>query len=982
MLLAVLLLQLSVNLLVLLRGGVISETERNSFYILGERAANRAVYLETDMVQRWSNTREGESDVLRAVSAALAETGAGVEALGTDSELCQRIVSAAAPDIISMLRRNGVTGAFLVLDCPGAEGAYPGFYVRDYDPSSYSDNNTDLLMERGLPAVAREISIPMDSYWSAFFRLDDPGAESTRFFFEPIRAAEDVDAKSRSSEYFYYWSEPFRLSGLDREVITYSIPLMWEDGTVIGVLGVDLTTDFLADQLNYLELDNERAGAYFLGVSRDGGQTYSTVCSSGPNFQAWFGQTDTLRTAASSHEGAVELERDDAGGGRTVYGMVQPLKLYNVNTPFVGDQWALIGMMDDAHLLSFPRHIQAMVLLSTLVGLALGAALMLFTARTMTRPITNLVSSLEESDPDKPITLPRLHITEIDTLSRAVENLSNAAAESAARTSKIIGMTHIPVGVFEYQRDVGRVFCSRSLFTILGWEAPAEGDAYLDFSEFRARLDRIQRNLYDEEDYIFRLPQPDGTDRWVQLFYREEQGAVLGAFQDVTRDMEAKRKMEYERDFDVLTDLYNRRAFDERVRQLFHPERRERLDTAALLMFDLDNLKYVNDNYGHDYGDRYIQAFGKSLEYFYRCRSIVGRRSGDEFNVFLYGYDSQEEVRAAVSEFWARAADTSIPLPNGEQIKVRASGGLAWYPADAEDFGELLRRADFAMYSIKHTVKGRVQEFDSRDYEDKSILIQGQDALNRLIDGRLVRYALQPVVSARDGSVYGYELLMRPQVEQLSDVSKLFRVAKSESKLLQMEELTWFEALETYARLSRAGKVDPRSRIFINSVASQTLTAEDIAKLEKWYGELLERVVIEITEDEESSGDATARKKHRAELWRAQIALDDFGRGFNSETVLINVSPDLVKVDMSIIRDIDTDPNRLELLKNLMRYTKERGIRVVAEGVETRGELETVISCGVDYIQGYYVAMPDFVVHPILSTVVEEIKGLWQKYGE
>ena len=95
---------------------------------------------------------------------------------------------------------------------------------------------------------------------------------------------------------------------MDREVVTYSVPLVWEDGTVLGVLGVDITTDYLADQLKYQELADERAGAYLLGVSQDGGETYTPVCSSGPNYKAWFGQAGAVEAAAASQKGIVSLE--------------------------------------------------------------------------------------------------------------------------------------------------------------------------------------------------------------------------------------------------------------------------------------------------------------------------------------------------------------------------------------------------------------------------------------------------------------------------------------------------------------------------------------------------------------------------------------------------------------------------------------------------------------------------------------------------
>lgn len=981
LLITVLLLQMAVFLLVFQRGGVVEQTERNAFYILSERTANRKLYLQNEMLQRWSNTQEGESEVLAIVRACLEETGKSAADLREDSALCQQIAALAADDIIAMLRRNGVTGAFLVLDCPGEEGSYPGVYVRDYDPSSYSENNADLLLERGLPTVARENAVAMDSYWSAFFHFNDATAADAAFFFAPLEAAQAAEPGRRESRYFNRWSDAFALSDMDRDVVAYSVPLVWEDGTVLGVLGVDLTTDYLAEQLRYEELGEERTGAYFLGVSRDGGESYTPVCESGPNYRAYFGQTDRLYTRQTRYDGTVVLQGDRQGEGRTLYGAVQPIHLYDSNTPFEGEQWALIGILEGTHLLSFSRHISMLLTLSLVVSLVLGLVLVTLAARTLTRPITGLVNHLHRSDPDKPIRLDRIRISEIDSLTEAIESLSNAAVESAARTSKIIELTHIPIGVFEYRRGSGRVFCSRKLFELLDWPEAGGEDGYLSYGEFRQRMDPVEQSVYDRQEHIHRLRRPDGSDRWIQLSSSEDSQAVLGAVQDVTHDMEAKRKMEYERDFDVLTDLYNRRAFDQRMTAFFTPERRGQLGTAALLMFDLDNLKYVNDTYGHDSGDRYIQTFARGLEFFYRSRSMVGRRSGDEFNVFLYGFSDKEEIRSMVAGFWRAAGALSMPLPGGAEIKVRASGGLAWYPDNARTYDELLHKADFAMYNIKHTVKGVIKEFDRQDYEEKSILIHGQDALNRLLDGHLVRYAFQPIVAVEDAGVVGYELLMRPQVEQLANLADLMRLAKSQSKLYQVERLTWFEALAAFARQAEEGRVDGACLAFINSLGSQALTREDAALLEERYGWLLGRVVLELTEEERFTQAALTHKKRRAAQWHCGLALDDYGSGFNSESVLIQIQPDIVKVDISIIRDIGRDAAKQKLLANFVSYARERGVLVLAEGVENAEELATVIREGVDLLQGFYLARPAFAPPPIPEARREEILRLRRENG-
>lgn len=976
LLLMVLLVHLGIYLFVLTRGGVVEETEQNALYILSERTANRKLYLENEMVQRWSNTEEGETGVYTAMERVLGEAGAQASQLLTDRELSQRAVDAAIPALVEMLRRNGVTGSFLVLDCPGDEGNYPGFYVRDYDPANYNADNKDLLLERGLPSAARVHNISMDSYWSAFFGFEDQGADSAQFFYRPMEAARALGASQEESGYYACWTGRFALSELDREVVAYSIPLIWEDGTVVGVMGVDVTLDYLISQLHYDELGSDKAGAYFLGISRDGGVTYEMVCSSGPNFRSYFGHQKILETASADGEGIVTLEH--GAGGQTLYGAVQELRLYNANTPFENDRWALIGIMEGDHLFTFTHRLQRLLLLSGVASLALGAVLVALAARTISRPVIRLVGHLQRSNPDKPIHLPRIHIDEIDTLSEAIENLSNSAVESAARISKIIAMTKLPIGVFEYQKESGRVFCSQSLFELL--EQEENGDAYLSVEDFRAMLSPMEPGRHEEDRTLFRLPDADGGERWLQLFYREEGHLGLGAFLDVSKDMEAKQRIEYERDFDILTALYNRRAFDQRLEQLLQEKRT--LGVAAMLMFDLDNLKYVNDTYGHDYGDRYIQVFAKTLEYFYQYRAVVGRRSGDEFNVFLYGFVEKEALRIALKEFQKVSEECILQLPNGEKLRVRASGGLAWYPDDSREIEALIRMADFAMYDVKHSEKGAFREFDREAYQERAIFLEGLADLDRLFDQRLVRYALQPVVSAADGSIYGYEMLMRPQIEQLQDLNKLFRLAKAQSKLLRLEELTWFAALETFQGLERAGQLAPGALAFINSIGSQVLTPWDLSQLEERYGNLLSRVVVELTEEEEAGGELAHRKKMLAQGWRAKLALDDYGSGFNSEAVLVDVAPDMVKVDISLVRGIDADPDRLTLVQNLIHYAQKRDILVVAEGVETRQELETLIACKVDYLQGFYLARPSYKATAIPEDVQKEIKRLHMLYSD
>ncbi|NLK38473.1 MAG: EAL domain-containing protein, partial [Epulopiscium sp.] len=114
-------------------------------------------------------------------------------------------------------------------------------------------------------------------------------------------------------------------------------------------------------------------------------------------------------------------------------------------------------------------------------------------------------------------------------------------------------------------------------------------------------------------------------------------------------------------------------------------------------------------------------------------------------------------------------------------------------------------------------------------------------------------------------------------------------------------------------------------------------------------------------------------KKRKAEAWGAQIALDDFGSGYNTESSLLYMSPDYIKLDMSIIHGVDKDINRRNLLSSILSYTKPRNIITIAEGIETKEEMETVLELGVDLLQGFYIAKPDLEVKQIPEKIKKEI---------
>ena len=323
-------------------------------------------------------------------------------------------------------------------------------------------------------------------------------------------------------------------------------------------------------------------------------------------------------------------------------------------------------------------------------------------------------------------------------------------------------------------------------------------------------------------------------------------------------------------------------------------------------------------------------------------------------------------------------AQSSAALPDGKGLCIRMSGGVAWYPEDALDLDTLKKYADFAMYEVKHSTKGEIREFDMERYRAGVYAMEQRSDFEKLIRERRVDYDFQPIVSAHDGHVVAYEALMRPQLPTLRSPLTVMQLASEMGRMYDIEKLTLFRACECYEELKAAGKLDADALIFVNSIASVSLSDEDWASYCEAHSATLPKLVVEITEEEEMNERELERKRDFLGSPGA-FALDDYGSGYSNGNSLLTVAPKYVKVDIAIIRGIDTDADKQQFLKTLIDYARPRGIYVLAEGVETLSELRKVLEMGVDLLQGYCLACPAAEPVAIDEKAVQVIREAAQK---
>ena len=956
----VMLIQAGIFLMTIFWGGTIDQLENNSFAILNERVINRKNYLQNEMIQRWSNVQVTVDSINSATDKVLEEYGQNYLDIRSDSEVSTEIIRRSTDSLISMLRQNSVTGVFLILNGQdearkdGEAQRKAGIYIRDLDPTSNSEDNSDLLLERAPSAMTKELGISMDSNWTPQFVIEPYDAAD--YFYKPFQAAQQYPEISYSD--LGYWSRPYLLSDSDAiSAISYSVPLISGDGVPYGVLGVDITTDYLRSQTPYDELAAEKKGGYLIAVDDSNNEEleFQNVLSNGPLLKRLLGAKEvTSFESVESRDNSYRLTGSENAQG-DVFGCIQYFDIYNTNTPFVNERWALIGVMEGSGMFSFSNHVKSSLLIAMLVSLFIGIFSVLLTSTLLTRPIAALVRKLKSSDPSERVKLDKINIQEIDELSSAIELLSLSVADSASKLSQIIELANFPVAAFEFIKNSQKVFYTGRFYELFGMEPAKFQDQ--SFEQFEENMKEIEKHLESSsangEIRIYRIAEEGGNNRWVRIKYVEDAEKIFGVAADITSEIVEKRKIEYERDYDSLTNLLNRRAFHAQLGEKF--KKPDELKTAALIMLDLDNLKYINDTYGHDYGDEYIRGAANVLKKFIPYRALVARMSGDEFYVFIYGYPDKGSVRAIIEKIKTAMMDTSLPLPDDKGLKIRASAGVAWYPDDTPFYEQLFRYADFAMYKIKNSTKGEFKEFDLASYNKDAYLLHSKEELNKLIDEELVDYFFQPIVDVRTGKTFAFEALMRSKLESLKTPLEILTLARSQFKLYQIERLTWFKSMKDVRKQKEAFG---DCKIFINSIPNQVLSEEDFLHFEEEFSEFLDRLVVELTEGERESVEFTDQKKEYIKRWNGKIALDDFGTGYNGESMLLTIIPDYVKIDMSIVRDIDTDYDRREILRNLVAYSHERNMKVIAEGVETEREMRTLMEDGVDYLQGYYIGVP------------------------
>lgn len=291
---------------------------------------------------------------------------------------------------------------------------------------------------------------------------------------------------------------------------------------------------------------------------------------------------------------------------------------------------------------------------------------------------------------------------EFSQLSRHITQMVKSLLDTTDKLSSVLNMVRVPIGVYEYSNGMERVRITDKIPEILELSEDEARELTANYVLFEEKLAEIRKNPVDRENSnIFRLCK--NRKRYIKIESYIRDTSFFGILMDVTNDMMERKKIEQERDEDLLTGLYNRRGFVTHIGGLF--QQPDKMKRAALIMVDTDNLKMINDTHGHEAGNCYLKGMVEVFNFCTAPKQIAARLSGDEFSVLIYGCEDKEELQYYIDEIGKNQNGFEVEFKEGLKLSVEFSIGAAFYPEDGKECDTLLKCADERMYENKRLRK-------------------------------------------------------------------------------------------------------------------------------------------------------------------------------------------------------------------------------------------------------------------------------------
>ncbi|ROZ81429.1 EAL domain-containing protein [Pseudomonas neustonica] len=442
---------------------------------------------------------------------------------------------------------------------------------------------------------------------------------------------------------------------------------------------------------------------------------------------------------------------------------------------------------------------------------------------------------------------------------------------------------------------------------------------------------------------------------------------ILLTSRDVTEQKLIEAKVKHLAYHDALTNLPNRLLLSDRLSQLNALNNRHNMH-GALLFFDLDHFKHINDSLGHSCGDAVLQEVTSRLLTLVRAEDTVARLGGDEFVVLLSGLEASGRQLEQEVECTARKLLNAISDPmqiDGHTLQLSASIGVALMPEHGSTPDDLLKRADIALYKVKELGRNGIAFFEQTMQVAASERLAIESELRGALKEKEFVLYYQPQINHLTRAIEGAEALIRWQHPHKGTVvpGAFMHVLEETGLILPVGEWVLLEACCFVSRLLQEGAIDANTFSLSINISPrqfrQSSFVSDVLQAIETYSippqclklEIIEGIVIQNVAD-------TIDKMNFLRERGVHFAIDDFGTGYSSLSYLKKLPVDLLKIDQSFVRECTSNPNDAEIIRAIIAIASSLRMDLIAEGVETTEQLIFLHELGCDHYQGYLFSPP------------------------
>jgi diguanylate cyclase (GGDEF)-like protein len=424
------------------------------------------------------------------------------------------------------------------------------------------------------------------------------------------------------------------------------------------------------------------------------------------------------------------------------------------------------------------------------------------------------------------------------------------------------------------------------------------------------------------------------------------------------RVTERTQQLQHLAEHDPLTNLPNRRQLFQYLSDRIAAATQYG-DRLAVLFLDLDNFKTVNDSLGHEFGDRVLTEIGERLKLLIGESGFIARLGGDEFTLVFPFSGSVAEIESRAATLVARFQQ---PLQvDHREIAIGVSCGAAIFPDHGDDAASLLRAADAALFRAKELGRNRLCIFDPALLVAASNRFRVEQALRRAIDAGEFVLHYQPLVCLGRLEMTGVEALLRWRKSDsvIVPAGEFIGIAEQSGLMLDLNAWILDQAARDVRSWRDAGWTN--AKVAINVSAQQFISGDfvgDVERLLELHGLPPGAIELELTENMLQTGAITVETLRALKLLGIMTALDDFGTGYSSLTSLEQLPLSRVKLDRSVLAEVDSNPRAASIASSIIALCRSLGLQVTIEGLERTSQLDFLSACGDVSVQGYLVARP------------------------